>query len=323
MNDDNSICSLSLPEYDIIKTIGTGAFGRVYFVKHKTTKQPYALKALKKSKLILQNQITYTFSEYNILKNINHPFLVSLNKFFQDKKYIFFLLDYIPGGELFTLMRTEVTFSPVNARFYIAQLIEAICYLHSKKIIYRDLKPENILFDEKGYVKLTDFGVAKEISGKTFTLCGTPNYLAPEVVLKKGYSFPADWWSLGVLSYEMMVGMDPWDENDPLMIYQKIIAGKIYFPKGMCKEAKSFIQHLMVGDPEKRMGSGVKNGKNDIYSHRWFKDFDWDALINKTIKAWHVPKLKNNEDTTNYNEYPESDSEGEDISSEDDPFKNW
>ena len=233
MNNDNSICSLSIPEYDIIKTIGTGAFGRVYFVKHKTTKQPYALKALKKSKLILQNQITYTFSEYNILKNIKHPFLVSLQKFFQDKKYIFFLLDYIPGGELFTLMRTEVAFSPINARFYIAQLIEAISYLHSKKIIYRDLKPENILFDENGYVKLTDFGVAKEISGKTFTLCGTPNYLAPEVVLKKGYSFPADWWSLGVLSYEMMVGMDPWDETDPLMIYQKIIAGKIYFPKGM------------------------------------------------------------------------------------------
>lgn len=237
MKNDFEDCftKIRIDNYDIIKIIGTGAFGRVYLIKNKITHKSYALKALKKSKIIESNQIEHSYSERTILKELNHQFLISLYHFCQDSKYLYFILDFIPGGELFTLIRSEASFKPDNARFYVAQIIQALNYLHSKKIIYRDLKPENILFDFQGYIKITDLGAAKILDGKTYTLLGTPTYLAPEVILKHGYHFAADWWSLGVLTYEMVVGIDPWDENDPHMIYQKIIEGKVLFPKNMHK----------------------------------------------------------------------------------------
>ena len=285
MND--SLFAFSLPGYTIIKTIGIGSFGRVYCIKSQQNKKAYALKALKKSKLLLLNQLPYVHSEYTILKSLNHPFLVSLHEFTQNEKYIFFIQEYIPGGELLTLMRSEIVFTPNNTKFYVAQLIEALTYLHKNKIIYRDIKPENILFDEHGYIKLTDFGVAKIIEGKTYSLCGTPTYMSPEIVLKNGYSFQADWWSLGVLTYEMLVGLDPWDEDDPMLIYQKIIEGKFYFPKNIDKDAKSFIKHLLVGNPDKRMGVG-----KNVKEHKWFTGYEWDKLLSKEITAWYVPKVK-------------------------------
>jgi serine/threonine protein kinase len=148
----------------------------------------------------------------------------------QDDRYLYYLLEYIPGGELFTLLRSEVTFIPEKTRFYTAQIIMIFVYLHSKDIIYRDLKPENILINHNGYIKLTDFGMAKRVYDKTYTMCGTPEYLAPEMVLNKGHSKPVDWWTLGILIYEMMVGIDPFNDEDPLMIYKKILHGKIKFP---------------------------------------------------------------------------------------------
>jgi serine/threonine protein kinase len=149
----------------------------------------------------------------------------------QDDKMLFFQMEYIPGGELFTLLRTLITLPIDHAKFYTAQIISAFDYLHMKSIIYRDLKAENILINSNGYLKLTDFGLAKKVSDKTYTLCGTPEYLAPEMILNKGYSKCVDWWSLGILLYEILVGLDPFNDEDPMVIYQKIIAGKIKFPK--------------------------------------------------------------------------------------------
>ena len=173
------------------------------------------------------------------------------------------MLDYIPGGELFTLMRKEIKFSPSNAKFYIAQIIDALDSLHRNKIIYRDLKPENLLIDVDGYLKIVDFGVAKQIENRTNTLAGTPTYMAPEIVNKENYSFEVDWWSLGILTYEMTVGLDPWDENDTFKIYEKIKKGMILFPKNMDKKLKNFIQHLLIGDPKKRMGSFINDKTTD------------------------------------------------------------
>jgi serine/threonine protein kinase len=320
----DSSFQFTLTNYDIIKIIGTGAFGKVYFIINKKTKQPYALKAQKKNQIIKANQTEHVYSEYNVLKEINNTFLIKLHEFIQDNKYIYFVIDYIPGVELFTLMRTEINFTEKNTQFYVAQLIEALNYLHIKKIIYRDIKPENILLDSNGYIKLTDFGVSKKLLNNiTNTLCGTPTYTAPEIILKKNYTFSSDWWSLGILTYEMIVGIDPWDENDPFQIYEKIKIGKIFFPKNMDKKVKSFIQHLLIGNPEKRMGSNFINGKNDIYYHKWFKDFNWESLLNKSMIAWHIPKVKKNNDTSNYKEYSDSESDVEEIENDNDPFLNW
>jgi serine/threonine protein kinase len=158
--------------------------------------------------------------------------------------------------------------------FYSSQVALMFEYLHSLNIIYRDLKPENILIDNEGYLKLTDFGFAKYCETRTYTLCGTPEYLAPEVLLNKGHGKPVDWWTLGILTYEMIAGIDPFNDDDPMAIYQKILKGKIKFPRDFDKDAKSLVKHLLVADVTKRYGC-LKNGSNDIKNHRWFKSLDW------------------------------------------------
>lgn len=152
-----------------------------------------------------------------------------------DPKYLYFILEFIPGGELFTILRSTGSFDQSQTKFYAAHIITIFEYLHSKNIIYRDLKPENVLINTNGYLKLTDFGFAKIVESKTYTLCGTPEYLAPEIILNKGHSKPVDWWTLGILIYEMLVGIDPFNDEDPMMIYQKIIKGKIRFPNTVDK----------------------------------------------------------------------------------------
>ena len=178
------------------------------------------------------------------------------------------------------------------SRFYSAHIVTIFEYLHGKNIIYRDLKPENILINSNGYIKLTDFGFAKIIEGKTYTLCGTPEYLAPEIILNKGHGKAVDWWTFGILIYEMLVGIDPFNDDDPMMVYQKIIKNKIKFPKNIEKDAKSIIKHLLDADVTKRYGC-LKDGVKDIIDHRWYKNFDWKNLLFMTLEAPYVPKIKN------------------------------
>ena len=264
---------------------------------------------LKKSEIIRMKQVDHVFSEYTILASIFHPFIVELKGVnFTDPSYLYFILEYIPGGEMFTLLRDKNSFPANQAKFYAAHIVTIFDYLHSKNIIYRDLKPENILIQPSGFLKLTDFGFAKYITGQTYTLCGTPEYLAPEIIANKGHGKPVDWWTLGVLLYEMMVGIDPFNDPDPMMVYQKIIKGKIKFPKNIDKDGKSLIKHLLVGDVSKRYGC-LKRGVKDIIQHKFFENFDWNGLLFRTMRPPYVPKVKNNEDTANYNEYPDSNSE--------------
>lgn len=162
-----------------------------------------------------------------------------------------------------------------HACFYAAQVTLMFEYLHNKNIIYRDLKPENLLISNEGYLKLTDFGFAKVVEGRTYTLCGTPEYLAPEILLNKGHGKAVDWWTLGILIYEMNAGIDPFTDEDPMAIYQKILKGKIKFPRNFDKNAKSLVKHLLVADLSKRYGN-LKNGANDIKNHRWFSSIDWN-----------------------------------------------
>ena len=317
--------TLNKYDFEMIKIIGNGSYGKVYLSIEKSTKKPYAIKIQQKNLLKLQNQIEHALYEFNILKlisgktnnniNIKKNYFALINNFFQDSKFIYYVLDYVPGGELFTLMRKDIKFSPTNARFYIAQIIEALDTLHRNKIIYRDLKPENLLIDSDGYLKFVDFGVAKQIENRTNTLAGTPTYMAPEIVKKEDYSFEVDWWSLGILTYEMTVGLDPWDENDPIKIYEKIKKGLILFPKNMDKKLKNFIQHLLIGDPK----------KINIYEHIFLKNFPWKELRNKELIAFYIPKIKKKDDASNFNEYQDDDDDVEidDILEGDDPFLSW
>lgn len=239
-----------------------------------------------------------------------------------DRRYLYLYLDYIQGGELFNYLRSIGNLNNDETKFYAGQVALMFEYLHSKEVIYRDLKPENLLIDKKGYLKLTDFGFAKHIDGPTYTLCGTPEYLAPEILLQKGHGKPVDWWCLGILIYEMLVGIDPFSDDDPMTVYQNILKGKIKFPRNFPKDAKSLVKHLLVSDLTKRYGN-LKRGVSDIKEHRWFGGFDWQGLFDKKKQPPYIPEVLGEGDASNYSNFPDSVEESKPIKASEDPFINW
>jgi protein kinase A len=311
-----------MSDYEMGKTLGTGSFGRVKIAKNKTTGKFNAIKILKKAEIIKLKQVDHIISEIKILTYIEHPFLILTDGYFQDERYIYLVLEIINGGELFTYLRSVEKFPVDQALFYGAQVVLMFEYLHSKNIIYRDLKPENILIDKSGYLKLTDFGFAKICEGRTYTLCGTPEYLAPEILLNKGHGKPVDWWTFGVLLYEMNAGIDPFNDEDPMLIYQKILKGKLKFPQSFNSNAKSLVKHLLESDLSKRYGN-LKGGVNDIKNHRFFKGLDWENLVNMKVTPPYVPKVSSSGDTSNFQNYGDSDKLSPAIKPADDPFINW
>lgn len=316
--------NVAIADFHIGKTLGTGAFGRVKFVTHKKSEHFFALKCLKKAALIKMKQIDHISSEKSILCALNHPFIVNMYTSFHNERYVYMLLEYIVGGEFFTHLRKAGRFDNDISCFYAAQVGAIFEYCHSKNIVYRDLKPENILLNSDGYLKLADFGFAKIIEHRTYTLCGTPEYIAPEVLLNKGHGKPVDWWTLGILIYEMLVGYPPFVDEDPMGIYQKILSGKIVFPKTFDKNAKGLVKKLLTADLGKRYGN-LKNGVDDIKLHKWFKasDMNWDELVNKTITPMFKPKVASETDTSNFDDYPDSDEIPPAVPAANDPFATW
>lgn len=313
---------LKLSDYEILQTLGAGSFGRVRLSRHKASNRYVAIKSLKKAEIIRIKQVDHVISENNILCSINHPFIVAMDGFTQDNRYLFLVLEFVSGGELFTYLRGVGRFEPPQACFYSAQVAMMFEYLHSKNVIYRDLKPENLLIGVDGYMKLTDFGFAKIVEGRTYTLCGTPEYLAPEILLNKGHGKAVDWWTLGVLLYEMIAGIDPFSDEDPMAIYQKILKGKILFPKGFDRDAKSLVKHLLVADLSKRYGN-LKNRAQDIKNHRFYDSINWKMMYEKKVSPPYKPVVKSPSDTTHFTDYPESDELSPAIPPPEDPFATW
>jgi len=260
---------------------------------------------LKKSEVLRMKQVDHILAEATILSSIRHPFIVNLLKTFQDEKRLYIILEYVVGGEVFSHLRKAGKFPNDVAKFYAAEILLALEYLHSLDILYRDLKPENLLLDVGGHVRITDFGFAKKVPERTFTLCGTPEYLAPEIIQSKGHSKGVDWWALGILTYEMLVGYPPFFDESPFRIYEKILEGKVQFPKWIDARAKDMIKGLLTIDHTKRLGS-LKRGSADLKKHKWFFGVDWDLLLDRKIPAPIPVKVANPGDSRYFDRYPES-----------------
>jgi len=252
------------------------------------------MKVLRKTDIVRLRQVEHVNAERYILSRVHHPFVVDLFSTFQDSLNVYMLMSYVPGGELFTHLRRAQRFTPDVTRFYLATIILALKYLHSFNIVYRDLKPENLLLDSKGYLRLTDFGFAKVVDDRTWTLCGTPEYLAPEIIQSDGHGKAADWWACGVLCYEMLVGYPPFFDETPYGIYEKILNGHVHWPKSMDKLSKDLIKSFLNPDRTKRLGNMI-GGPQDILEHPWFRGVDWEALERREIHVsvflilYHAP----------------------------------
>eukprot|EP00475_Leptophrys_vorax_P021445 TRINITY_DN29178_c0_g1_i1.p1 TRINITY_DN29178_c0_g1~~TRINITY_DN29178_c0_g1_i1.p1 ORF type:complete len:752 (-),score=178.18 TRINITY_DN29178_c0_g1_i1:59-2314(-) len=303
-----SSAKIGREELELVGLLGRGSFGLVQLMRHKVTKQTYALKQICKSQVVQLGQQEHVVSEKNVLSQMNHPFIVKLYSTYKDNDFLYFLLDVCLGGELFTLLRQRRCFEEETAKFYAASVVLAFEYMHERDIIYRDLKPENLLLDSQGYIKIVDFGFAKVCKDRTYTLCGTPDYLAPEVIFGQGHGKGVDWWTLGVLIYEMVASYPPFYDDDPMKTYGKIMHGVLDFPRFFSSEVVDLLQKLLHPKATRRLGV-INGGASLIKSHPWFSGFDWDALYKKQLKAPFIPEIRNVEDLSNFAEVSEEEEQ--------------
>lgn len=303
---------VGLDDFIHLKVIGRGGFGRVLLVKKRDTGKVYAMKELKKSTIAARGEIFHTLTEKSVLSKMEHPFLAKLHWSFQTADKLYFILDFINGGELFHHLSREKRFNEERARFYAAEIIAGMEHLHKNGVIYRDLKPENLLLSNKGHIIMTDFGLSKEglnsNESSTSTFCGTPEYLAPEIIEGSDYTKAIDWWSVGTLIYEMLTGLPPFYTEEEEQMYQKILTADLVIPSFFSPEVADLIKKFLQRDPAARLQE-----PEHIRSHPWFAPIDWNKLENLELEPPFKPNVKSSEDVGNIDdEFLQEDVNAED-----------
>jgi serine/threonine protein kinase len=314
--------NINIRDYELRQTIGKGSLSIIKLSKATQSNKFFAVKKIKKSSLISLNLKDRIYNEILSLSLCENNYIQKYQGFAMDDKYIYILTELLTGGGLYPLLRSEGRFPLAQAKIYSAEIVLILEYLHSKNIIYRDLRPENLLFDHKGFLRLIDFGLAKVCEGQTYTVCGLPEYLAPEILLNKGYGKEIDWWAFGCFVYELLVGISPFYEKDPIVIFKRILKRDIKFPSNFPASAKSLIKHCLEKDIGNRYG-GLIRGINEIKEHRFFKDIGWNSLNKQKGKQIYTPNLENADDMKSLNMINYDDEESNGINPEEDPFTDW
>lgn len=295
---------VTVADFDFLKVLGRGNFGKVMQVRKKNTGKVFAMKILKKQAILQKQQLDHTWSERNILARSNHPFLMKMRWAFQTKAKLYFVLDFYTGGELFFHLKKQRRFSESQARIIVAEVAMALGHLHSLGVVYRDLKPENILVDLSGHICLTDFGLSKKLDedDEALTFCGTPEYLAPEMIQGAGHNKAVDWWALGILLYELVVGIPPFYSKDVKKMYDSILWGILRFPPFVSDDCQNVIEMLLIREPRRRLGSSERD-VDEIREQPFFRKLDWDRLYNREVEPlYKPPRAKNPASTINFEE---------------------
>ncbi|CAO0803118.1 unnamed protein product [Mucor circinelloides] len=295
---DTKKANLKPEDFRIVRMIGQGSVGKVYEVIKRDSGRTYAMKVLSKRLLLAENEVDTAFNERNVLvQSLSSPFIANLKYSFQTTNHLFLVMDYFPGGELFDFLERERCLSEKRCQFFAAEIVCAFDNIHTRNIVYRNLKPESILLDAHGHIALTDFGLCKQLKNKTDLIQGVPQvitqeYLAPEMVLQKPYGMASDWWSLGILMFELLTGSPPFHSVEEGELFRQILEAPIKFPAGGCitEEAKDFICQLLERDPSKRLGS---NGDvAQVKAHPFFKDLNWNVVYKKQMQLPFVPEVE-------------------------------
>ncbi|VDM39362.1 unnamed protein product [Toxocara canis] len=300
--------TITIEKFRLISVLGRGHFGKVILAQYKPTGEHYALKVLKKGDILGRDEVESLMVEkriFEIASRRKHPFLVNLFACIQSREHVFFVMEYSMGGDLMRHIHDDI-FTEERSCFYAACVLLGLEFLHANKIIYRDLKLDNLLLDKDGYVKLADFGLCKEGMGpsdRTSTFCGTPEFLAPEVLTENSYTRAIDWWGLGVLIFEMLVGEPPFSGDDEEEIFDSIVNDDVRYPRFLSIESISIMRRLMRKNPDKRLGAG-ENDAVDVKQQRFFKHigWEWEKLLNRELKPKFIPQIKNAEDVSNFDE---------------------
>lgn len=319
---------IGLDDFEVLKVVGQGAFGKVYQVRKRNSLEIFAMKVMRKDKIMEKNHVEYMKAERDILTKVDHPFIVQLRYSFQTRYKLYLVLDFVNGGHLFFQLYRQGLFREDLARFYTAEIVSAVSHLHANGIMHRDLKPENILLDAQGNAMLTDFGLAKQFDENTRSnsMCGTLEYISPEILLGKGHDKAADWWSVGILLYEMLTGKPPFVGGNRQKIQQKIIKDKIKLPAFLSSEAHSLLKGLLQKEPSKRLGSG-SGGSEEIKCHKWFRSINWSKLEDRKVQPSFLPEVAGKHCIANFEEcwtnMPLLDSPIASPKSSEDPFEGY